>query len=68
MVVHRCSRWILTPTPTELPFEGGETKDEELDDESGSDSSLPSVIKLAGPTVVPLRRRSVIHELLIDVL
>lgn len=41
MVVCHGSRWILTLTSTEQPPEGGETEDEESDDESGSDSSLP---------------------------
>lgn len=45
IVVHHNSRFILTLI-IEQPLAGGE--DDELDDESGSDSSLPSATEPAG--------------------
>lgn len=60
LVIHQGSRWVLTPSPIKLPLEGCEAEDDESDDESGSESSLPPATELVGPSdrgaCLPLRR------------
>lgn len=51
MVIHRGSRWILTPTYTKQLPERGEAKDEESDEESNSESFLPSATLSVGPSI-----------------
>lgn len=56
---------VLNPTTIEQPLEGSEAEDEVLDDESSSNSSLPSAIEPAGPSsrATSPQQRSNIQEL-----
>lgn len=56
MVVHRASRWILTPT-TMVATRKGKTEDEELDNGSDNESSFPLVtvpVNAVSPTAPKL--------------
>lgn len=56
MVVCHDGHFILTPTTEQLP-PGGEDEDDESDNESGCESSLPSATKPTKPTTAVTHTR-----------
>lgn len=61
--MHPDSKYVLTLSTIEQPIDKGEDAVEESDDESNSDSSLPSATSNLATTVAPPRHISKTHEL-----